>query len=166
MVGIGSARGAEGGLSGQQYVEARKRLLSTAVRPLMDALEAEWNYSLTPEYGDAQLRFSPDDLRKLTQDDAELSTRTLAEFRANLIGRKEARITLGRPAEIEGDDEFYSDVAFGGGLGGGLFGAPEGGTPKQLREGNEEDDVIPLEEGTGSYADIGAKREKKSAGAD
>ena len=142
MVGIGSARGAEGGLSGQQYVEARKRLLSTAVRPLMDALEAEWNYSLTPEYGDAQLRFSPDDLRKLTQDDTELSTRTLAEFRANLIGRKEARITLGRPAEIEGDDEFYSDVAFGGFNPFGALGGDNGNgdKPKQLPPGRDEDD--------------------------
>jgi len=139
LIGIGSARGAEGGLSGIQYVEARKRIVQQVVRPLMDALESELNLWLTPEYGNVWVRFSREELAKLTEDETELSQRMINEYRATLISREEARAVIGRDPDLDPSHTLYS-----GGFGS-LFGELPSGNgheppPKQLPPGREEEE--------------------------
>ena len=139
LMGIGSARGAEGGLSGMQYIEARKRIVMQVVRPLMDAIESEMNLWLTPEYGDVWVRFSREELAKLTEDETELSQRMINEYRATLISREEARAVMGRDPDLDPGHTLYS-----GGFGS-LFGELPSGNgheppPKRLPPGREEDD--------------------------
>src|SRR6185503_8695286 len=104
MISIGSAKGAEGGLSGQQYVEARRRLIQQAVLPLMRALEAELNNWLTPEFGNVYVRFSRRALEQLTQDAKEVSERGRAELQAGGISREEFRQMTGRDPEMDATD--------------------------------------------------------------
>lgn len=147
MVGIGSAKGAEGGLSGEQYKEARRRLIQQAVLPLMISLEAELNNWLSPEFGEVYVRFSRKALARLTQDETELSERARAEAAAGLITREEGRQLIGRSPEMEDSDtligtlgrkEYLVSDALEQGKPrdpfGGAFGAappPNGGPPRE-----------------------------------
>jgi HK97 family phage portal protein len=58
IIGLSSAA-KDGGLSGEQFREARFRLIQQAVLPLMKALESQINLWLMPEFGDVYARFSP-----------------------------------------------------------------------------------------------------------
>lgn len=168
MVGIGSAKGAEGGLSGQQYAEARRRLIQQAVLPLMGALEAELNNWLSPEFGDVFVRFNRRALAKLTQDEKELSERARGEAQAGIITREEGRQMIGRSPEMEPTDTLIgtlgrkeylvSDALEQGkprdpfaalGLGGG---PPGGSAQRQLPPGRgEEPEELPEERTFGRF---------------
>lgn len=102
MVSVSSAA-SDAGLSGEQYREARRRLIQQTVEPMMRLVESELNLWLAPEYGDVYLRFDPDVLSALVEDNKETSERLRAEVGAGLATIEEARVVLGRPAEYETD---------------------------------------------------------------
>jgi hypothetical protein len=94
VVGIASA-GSDGGLSGVQYREARRRLIAQAVSPLMFLLENQINHWLAPEYGEVRVRFSPNGLAELTEDETETSARAVSEYQAGVRTLEEARRLVG-----------------------------------------------------------------------
>lgn len=98
MIGITSAA-RDAGLSGQQYSEARRRLIQQTIEPMMRAFESEMNLWLMPEFGDVWVRFSPEALQSLVEDDAETSTRIQGEVKSQLRSIEEGRTALG----MEGD---------------------------------------------------------------
>jgi hypothetical protein len=98
VIGIASA-GSDGGLSGVQYREARRRLISMAVSPLLFTLEAHVNHWLAPEYGEVRVRFSPDGLAELTEDELETSGRAISEYQAGVRTLEEARALVALPEE-------------------------------------------------------------------
>jgi HK97 family phage portal protein len=93
MIGIASAT-SDAGLSGQQYREARTRLVQHTIEPLMQAIEDELNFWLASEFGEAYIAFDPDALRDLVEDDEQTSTRVQAEFKAGLRTWEESRTAL------------------------------------------------------------------------
>lgn len=101
MIGIASAKGNEGGLSGIQYAEARRRLYLQTCGPIMTAIEAEFDLSFCPEFGDVKVRFSPEAIAEITENELETSTRIVAQLGAGAITREEARAALGRPEEMD-----------------------------------------------------------------
>lgn len=101
IIGIGSAS-KDGGLSGEQYREARFRLIQQAVMPVMKAIESDLNLWLAPEFGDLYVRFDPDVLSELTEDEGATATRGLAELSAAAITVEEYRELTGRDAEMDG----------------------------------------------------------------
>lgn len=107
MVGIASAA-KDGGLSGQQYTEARRRLIATAVAPLMFLIEEQLNHWLAPEFGEVRVRFSPAGLTELTENEVETSTKVLAEFTGGLRTWQEARAGVGLDDEPEPTDLIVS----------------------------------------------------------
>lgn len=98
MIGVASA-GSDGGLSGVQYREARVRLIQHTVAPLMFDLENHINHWLAPEYGEVRVRFSPNGLSELTEDETETSARAVSEYGASIRTLEESRVMLGLPAE-------------------------------------------------------------------
>lgn len=109
MVGIASA-GNDGGLSGVQFREARRRLISQAVTPLMFAIEGVVNHWLAPEYGTVTVRFSPDGLSELTEDDGETSQRAIAEYQAGVRTLEEARTLVALPADRDPTDHIKAGM--------------------------------------------------------
>lgn len=104
MVGVTSAI-RDAGLSGTQYVEARRRLVAQTVEPLMRAFESELNQWLAPEFGaDVYLRFDPLSLQALTESEEETSIRVVREVAAGLRSVEEGRAALNLPEEFEEDD--------------------------------------------------------------
>lgn len=103
MIGLASAT-KDGGLSGVQYEEARRRLVKHTIQPLMSDIESELNLWLAPEFGDVWLRFDPDALAQLTEDKQATSTRVLAEVAANVRTIEEAREAIELPPEFDNDD--------------------------------------------------------------
>ena len=95
IIGLSSAQGKGGMSSGKEFQEARFRLIQQAVVPLMGALEAQLNLWLMPEFGDVYVRFSPDGLSDLTEDETATSTRVLAEVAAKVRTVEEARKAVG-----------------------------------------------------------------------
>ena len=106
MIGVGSAS-KDGGLSGQQYKEARFRLIQQTVIPTMRAHEAVLNLWLAPEFGDVYVRYSPDGLSDLTEDESETWTRTTETVSKGVITREEGRRTLGYPDKPDPNDTEY-----------------------------------------------------------
>lgn len=100
IIGVASAS-SDGGLSGEQYREARFRLIQQSVMPLMKAIESELNLWFAPEFGDVFVRFSPDGLAELTENEGETSTRMIAEVGAGIRTVEEARSTLGMDADAD-----------------------------------------------------------------
>jgi hypothetical protein len=98
MIGIASAS-KDGGLSGDQYREARVRLIQQTCEPVMKAIESELNLWYAPEFGDCYVRFSPEALQALVEDDNATSTRVREEVRANLRTIEEGRKALGLEPE-------------------------------------------------------------------
>jgi HK97 family phage portal protein len=98
VIGVASA-GSDGGLSGVQYREARRRLIAQAVSPLMFMLEAHVNHWLAPEYGEVRVRFSPNGLSELTEDELETSSRAITEYQAGLRTLEEARALVALPEQ-------------------------------------------------------------------
>lgn len=103
MIGIASAT-KDGGLSGDQYREARVRLIQQTCEPLMRAIESELNLWYAPEFGDCYIRFSPEHLQALVEDDDATSTRVREEVKANLMTIEEGRKALGREAKYAAGD--------------------------------------------------------------
>lgn len=102
MVGIGSAGGSDGGLSGVQFREARFRLIQQAVIPVMKSIESELNRWFMPEWGDRlYIRFNPDTLSELTEDETTTSTRVIAEVAAKLRTVEEGRELLGLETDYD-----------------------------------------------------------------
>jgi HK97 family phage portal protein len=93
IIGISSAA-SEAGMSGVQFREARKRLIAMAATPLMLALENHLNHWLAPEYGDVRIRFSPNGLAELTEDETETSARAISEYTAGVRTLEEARLLV------------------------------------------------------------------------
>lgn len=109
MVGIASASN-DAGLSGVQYREARARLVQHTIEPMLEADVSELNHWLAPEFGDVWLRYDPDALKALVEDDQATSTRVIGEVRANLRTIEEARTAVGLPAEYETDDTLLATM--------------------------------------------------------
>lgn len=95
IIGLSSGATRGGMSSGKEFQEARFRLIQQAVVPLMGALEAQLNLWLMPEFGDVYVRFSPDGLADLTEDEGSTSTRVLAEVAAKVRTVEEARAVVG-----------------------------------------------------------------------
>lgn len=104
MIAVASARGQEGGLSGVQYREARFRLIQQTILPIMGAMEAVLDDWFAPEFGDVYVRFNPDSLSALTENEVETSDRTCKELAAGLITRNEARSRIGMPDSMDETD--------------------------------------------------------------
>jgi HK97 family phage portal protein len=100
MIGAGSAT-KDGGLSGEQYNAARFRLIQQTVLPIMRSIEEDLNAWLAPEFGDVYLRFDPDVLSELTEDEAQTSKRGLEEMDRGAITVEEYRELTGRDAAID-----------------------------------------------------------------
>ena len=100
IIGIGSAA-KDGGLSGEQYREARFRLIQQAVMPVMKAMESDINLWLAPEFGDVYVRFDPDVLSELTEDEAATAKRGLDELAAAAITVEEYRDLTGRDSDMD-----------------------------------------------------------------
>lgn len=98
MIGVGSAA-SDAGLSGEQYVEARERLIQHTAKPIMAAFEEEINLWLAPEFGDVYVRFSPEALAALTENITKTSTRVVAEVAAGIRTVEEARPVVGLDSE-------------------------------------------------------------------
>ncbi len=95
MIGIASAQGRSSTLAGQQYEEARFRLLHHTVKPLMALIEAQLNLWLSPEYGDEYVRFDPDRLEELSDTTERRSKRLVTEVAAGIRTLEEVRPLLG-----------------------------------------------------------------------
>lgn len=100
IIGIASAS-SDGGLSGQQYAEARFRLIQQSVYPVMRAIEDELNWWLMPEFGEVYVRFSEEYIAAITEDIQKTSTRVLAEVTAKIRSVEEAREAIGLDAEMD-----------------------------------------------------------------
>ena len=103
IVGIASAS-SDAGLSGVQYTEARIRLVQQTVEPMLRYFESELNFWFAPEYGDVYLRYDPDELKALIENDDLTSTRVRGEVAAGLRTIEEAREALDLPSDFELDD--------------------------------------------------------------
>ncbi|HKW48289.1 MAG TPA: phage portal protein, partial [Gemmatimonadaceae bacterium] len=103
IVGIASAS-SDAGLSGVQYQEARIRLVQQTIEPMLRYFESELNFWFAPEYGDVYLRYDPDVLKALIEDDDRTSTRVRGEVAAGLRTIEEAREALDLPSDFELDD--------------------------------------------------------------
>ena len=112
MVGIQSAT-KDGGLSGEQYVEARRRVIAHAVLPVMAMIQDHATAWLAPQYGDdVVVRFNADDLSDLTENATETSARMLAEFAGGLRTWEEARDALGLPADADPAEHVPGTMTF------------------------------------------------------
>jgi HK97 family phage portal protein len=100
MVGAGSA-GSDGGLSGVQYEEARRRLEHQTCKPIRTSIEAGVDLSFTPEYGLVYCRFSPMKIAELTEDKEANHKRAREDLVAGGITREEFRAETGRPEEMD-----------------------------------------------------------------
>ncbi len=96
MIGIASAT-SDAGLSGQQYVEARARLVQHTIEPIMVSIIDEMNHWLAPEFGDVWVQFDHDVMRDLVEDDAATSKRVQEEWKASLRTWEESRRALRLP---------------------------------------------------------------------
>lgn len=103
MVGITSAS-RDAGLSGTQYLEARRRLIQQTIEPLMRAVESELNLWLAPEFGDVYMRFDPESLQALVEDDEATSTRVREEYKAGIRSLPESRRAINLPSEMDASD--------------------------------------------------------------
>ena len=103
IVGIASAS-SDSGLSGNQYTEARVRLVQQTVEPMLRYFESELNFWFAPEYGDVYLRYDPDTLKALVEDDDRTSTRVQNEVKTGLRTIEEGREALDLPSDYEIDD--------------------------------------------------------------
>lgn len=104
LVGASSAKGNEGGLSQAGYAEARRRLYSQTVIPLMESFEATLDAYLGVEWGHTFIRFSPKKLAALMETKAEKVDRLTKEMSAGGISREEYREETGRNAEMDPND--------------------------------------------------------------
>lgn len=100
IIGV-QGRQQDGGLSGEQYREARFRLIQQSVYPVMRAIEDELNYWLMPEFGEVYVRFSESYIAAITEDLDKTSTRVVSEVAAKIRTVEEAREAVGLEAEMD-----------------------------------------------------------------
>ncbi|MCW5591047.1 MAG: phage portal protein [Burkholderiales bacterium] len=96
IIGIGTAS-SDGGLSGVQYQEARRRLVQMQVEPILVVLCDDLNAWLAPEFGDLWIEPDHDILRDLIEDDEETSVRVDREVKGGLRTWEEGRRALKLP---------------------------------------------------------------------
>lgn len=106
MIGANAAKQRSGsaGMRGEQYKEARFRLIQQTVKPIMLNIEGELDDWFAPEFGPAKLRFSASALANLTENEADTSTRMIAETAARIRTREEARRELNLDDEPDPQD--------------------------------------------------------------
>jgi HK97 family phage portal protein len=112
IVGVSSGK-SDGGLSGQQFAEARHRLIQQAVYPVMRCMEDEINTVLTPEYGEVYVRFSEEYIGAITEDVTQTSTRVLAEVGAKVRTIEEARDAIGLDPQMDPNHTFAGGMPVG-----------------------------------------------------
>ena len=95
LIGAASAKGNEGGLSGSQYQEARRRLEQQTCHPLRIAIQDGLDRVLTPEFGDLYARFSPDAISAIVETPTELAERVAVLVAARVMTLDEARRSVG-----------------------------------------------------------------------
>jgi len=97
LIGAASAKGNEGGLSGSQYQEARRRLEQQTCHPVRVAMQESIDTVLSPEFGDLYARFSPDAISAIVETPTELAERVAVLVAANVMTLDEARRAVGLP---------------------------------------------------------------------
>jgi HK97 family phage portal protein len=97
LIGAASAKGNEGGLSGSQYQEARRRLEQQTCHPVRVAMQDAIDTVLSPEFGDLYARFSPDAISAIVETPTELAERVAVLVAANVMTLDEARRAVGLP---------------------------------------------------------------------
>lgn len=97
LIGAGSAKGNEGGLSGSQYQEARRRLEQQTCHPVRVAIQDALDTTLTPEFGEMYARFSPDAISNIVETPTELAERVSVLVKHNVMTLDEARRAVSLP---------------------------------------------------------------------
>ena len=97
LIGAGSAKGNEGGLSGSQYQEARRRLEQQTCHPMRVAIQDALDTTLTPEFGEMYARFSPDAISGIVETPTELAERVAILVKHNIMTLDEARRAVSLP---------------------------------------------------------------------
>lgn len=110
MVSAGSAS-TDGGLSGVQYEEARRRLEHQTCKPIRSAIEAALDLSFTLEYGQVYCRFSPTYIAELVEDKAANHERARKDMEAGGITREEFREETGRPADMDPNHTLVGSIS-------------------------------------------------------
>jgi HK97 family phage portal protein len=106
MIGISSAI-KDSGLSGSQYAEARSRLISHTVEPLLAVEEDALNASLSPEYGLMWIKYHRKTLQELVEDDKATSDRVTTEFIRGARSWEETREALHLDPTIKPTDTVW-----------------------------------------------------------
>jgi HK97 family phage portal protein len=101
LIGAASAKGNEGGLSGSQYQEARRRLEQQTCHPLRIAIQDALDQTLTPEFGEVYARFSPDAINSIVETPTELAERVAVLTAARVFTLEEARRAVGQPEAMD-----------------------------------------------------------------
>lgn len=101
MVGASSAKGQEGGLSGSQYQEARRRLEQQTCTPLRLAIQEALDISVTPEFGEVYARFSPSAIAAIIETPTEIAQRSAVLVASRIITLEEARQENGLPERMD-----------------------------------------------------------------
>jgi HK97 family phage portal protein len=100
MVGVSSAT-KDGGMSGAQYGEARRRLEQQTVAPLRQLVCDALDQVLAPEFPEGFVRFSPTALAQLLETPLETATRVQVLMSANVLTLEEARAAIGAPETMD-----------------------------------------------------------------
>jgi HK97 family phage portal protein len=101
MVGASSAKGQEGGLSGSQYQEARRRLEQQTCTPLRMAIQEALDISVTPEFGEVYARFSPSAIAAIIETPTEIAQRSAVLVASRIVTLEEARQENGLPEQMD-----------------------------------------------------------------
>lgn len=111
LVGASSAKGNEGGLSQAGYSEARRRLYSQTVVPMLRAFESILDASFSVEWGHVYCRFDPDALSDLTETETERAERLSKLLTAGVITREEARRGVRFPERMPPGDTLVGSLS-------------------------------------------------------
>jgi HK97 family phage portal protein len=100
LIGIGTAKGTEGGLSGSQYQEARRRLEQQTCSPMRIATQDSLDTTLTPNFGHKYARYSPDDIAAIVETPTEVAQRSVVLVAGNVATIDEGRRLNGLPERM------------------------------------------------------------------
>lgn len=101
MVGASSAKGQEGGLSGSQYQEARRRLEQQTCTPLRLEIQEAMDLTLTPEFGEKWARFSPSAIAGIIETPTEIAQRMAVLVASRIATLEEGRQEIGLPEQMD-----------------------------------------------------------------
>lgn len=101
LIGASSAKGNEGGLSGSQYQEARRRLEQQTCQPLRLAMTEAMDLTISPEFGFRYVRFAPDAIASIIETPTEIAQRTAILVASNVTTLEEARSMNGLPEMMD-----------------------------------------------------------------